>query len=69
MLFLATGPLYHSAESNPLSWPQPGLLEDFHWILLANNSMECNPALVLEALFGEKSCLAEIVGSIIRTLY
>lgn len=41
------------AESNPLSWQQPGLL-NFHGTPLADNSFEWNPVPPLEDLPGDK---------------
>ena len=40
--------------NNLLSWQQLRLFEDFHGSLLANSSIRCNPAPVLDSSFGDK---------------
>jgi hypothetical protein len=37
----------------------PRLFGDFHFTPLANNSIECNPDLALEALFGDRRWIIE----------
>lgn len=38
---------------------------DFHWVLLAKNSIICNPFLVLEASFGDEKRLSEASSTLL----
>ena len=57
VLFSTMEPYFQLIKNNLLSQQQSGLCVDFHGTLLTNNSIGCNPVLVLEASFAEEMAI------------